>query len=785
MIQKPEQLISSSERTPEWYADNGRYWMEHISIINTELMELREAKACGEIKEMDYKFVTNPYGDLIQNEKQLPAKLKNIDIIKPIVNQLIGEFLKQNIEPLVFNKNSDIHSAKKDMKNKMVVEATNQEFLNILIGLGLYVPGQTDEQGQPIQPPMSPEKIEEAISNVVDEHAINGQYKLDYIYNTKNIKDVLKEVFYFYATTGLGLVYRDIINDDIVYKHKRPIDFGYVKQHDTKYIEDSIAVKALYKVQYSDLAVMFQGNEEFEKIKDEIKIRVDNYTKGFSFEKAWQQNFYRNRHIANNNEGELRREQCILTHIQWKSSAKIYRKYIQEPDGTTTFIDLDDRYIPSPDDVIEERVCRESHEVYCINGQHFVGGQVLQHSRADFNNPNESKFSYNGVFIQSYLENVRTIIDGLDPYQEAYNIVKYLIQKKINKNKGKIATIPLSLLNGFKDNSVKAQINEEGVMESITMETNSPIGESLYFADATEFLFIDDADLDPQQAQVAATLLKSIDLSLANEIEYLYNYADRIKEDAYEYVGFNRFRRGNAEQRDAVYNARQGEATGSLMTQELFEDFRLFTEKEFGCILDMCNFLYKDGLKGQYFNSDYEEHNIDIPPVGLSNANLGIVVRSGGKDKENFEYIKQNIQAMTQNGYTPYMLATLLSKSSNFDKMRKELKKLEDENNQRTQQAQESLNQIERDKLQLERDRLALDREKVNGELQIKAFVAGMTSQDKTNPLDMIKLMNDNNKNDFDNLFKLGQLKQGALDAKVEMYKADKTLEVARENKGV
>lgn len=780
-MRKPEQL--DIKKDAKWYADNGRYFNENIELIKTNKIERRLSIASCDLKEIDYEYVTNPYGDLI-DKKDLPAKLKNIDILSPIINQLIGEYLIRPIEPLVYNKNSDLNSKRMQLKHQLTVETVQQQFVNTLIQMGMYVPGQTDEEGKPIQEPMSYEKINEKVTNVLDEHTINGQYRLDYVFNTKNIKSELKSIFYYYFAAGIGLSYRDIVDNDIVYKLIKPKDFGYMKADGIRFIEDSLAVKSVNKIQYSDLLVLFQDDEEFNKIKDDIKTNISRNIP-YSYESIFNHNFY-GRDASVENIGELEKDEVYLTHIQWKGLSYMYRKYITEPTGRRIHIDLDERYEPLEGEDIEKRIVVTPYEVYVINDRYYVGGKEIEHSRGDFDNPNYCKLSYNGIEVQSYLDRASTIIDKLDQYQKDYNIIKFVIHKKILKNKGKLTSMPLSLLNGFKETKVQKQRDSEGreFIEVKTNKTKSAVAEALYFADATEFLIIDDSELDYARAQIASTLLKSIDLSLANEIEYLYNYAARIKEEAYEYIGFNRGRRGNTQEREAVYNTKNGQQTGQLMTEELFEDFRLFQDSEFSALLDLANYLYKDGLKGQYLTSDYMEHLIDVPPVGISSASLGVLCRSGGKDKENFDILKENIQAITQNGYTPYMLATLLSKSSNFDKLRMELKKLEEEQANRQAAAQQELNAIEARKIDLEQQKIDIEKLKVIGELQLGSAKLGIeVNTQGGNSGEIIKLINENSKANTDNMFKLADLKLKAAKLETDKYKADRQFDIAKENK--
>jgi len=786
---KPEQLLPSEQKDADWYKENARYWNVTIPLISTEKIEKRLEKACGKIDIKDYKHVTNPFNT--SSQKNMPAKMQNVDIISPIFKQLVGEFIKRPIEGIAFNKNSDLLKQKNKLKHELILESLQQKATNKLIELGLFVPNQTDENGQPINPPMTPEMIEKEVSGVVDKKTEYLQGLLDYLYNTNQLGIVFKEIFYFYASAGIGLSYKDIINGNIEYRMVKPRGFGYIASDGVRYIEDSEAIKVNYYRSYSDLIAMFDGYEDFtEDIKKDLKTKsVYGANQGSGFYEIFSKHFfgstYPNRHNIETNSAPVDRH--LVTHIQWKSLTKIYRVYTKDEFGDDTYVDYDDRYVPLETDVYDERTCTDRHEVFIINNKHIIGGKQVEFSRGDFENPNICPASYNGVLVQSYLDDVNTIIDTLDVYQSSYNVIKYIIQKTINKNKDKIAAVPLSLLNGFKDTSkdVVSVMNEDGTLvnKQTNNSTYSAIAESLYFADATQFLFIDDSELTYDKAQVAATLLKQIDLGLGNYIEYLYNYALQIKEEAYETVGFNKGRRAATEERTAVYNAQQGQYVGALLTEELFEDFRLFMEKELLGIVDIGEFLYSNGLKATFVKPDYEIANLDIPPQGLSNANIGISVKVGGKTREDFELFKNQVMQMGGNNIPISTIGKIMSKSQNFDSLIRELEAKENEMMQGQQAAEQAKNDLEARKLDLETRKLDIEERKVEGELEIKAAQLGIQASPQDNSTEFLKIANEANKNNQDALFKLGDLTVNKEKQATERYKADISLQVARENK--
>lgn len=801
---KPTQLLKNSEKDEKWYEWNAWYWNQIIPFVDYDRFRVSIEKACGIINKAGYSFVTNPYNEGNGGKtRNMPAQLKNYDIISPILLQLQGEFLDRVLEFIVYNKNSDVHNEKLKLEHQLRTQQLQQMFINFLIQYGLYVPGQTDEQGQPIQPPISEELINQEVSNLVDEKGKNGQIKLDYIWNTKDVPRVIQDLFLFFIYTGETFSFKDIINDDIYYKVIRPKKFGYIKSEDTIFIEDAEATKFESRHSFADLVEMFDQFEEFNEIRDEIQAAgLTGISKYPSETRTFMDDFLRNSNFNNDsangyslNRNSLHRpvDEHIVCHIQWKTLTYMYRvRYVEPSTGEISFVDYDDEYIPLEGEDYEKRVCAEKHEVFIIDGIHVLGGRPLQHARADYNNPMIARGSYNGICIQPILDGALSIPDKLDPYQENYNIVKYVIQKTINKNKDKIATIPLSLVNkGFKRDEVVINRNEKedlenGVIDSIEVrKKSSPIAESLYFADATQFLFVDDIDMEYEQAQVAATLMKSIDLSLGNYIQYLYQYAALIREEANELVGFNRYRRAATSERDAVGNMQQGQYTGSLITESYFETFRQFIEREGLGLLDLGKFLYNEGLVGEYLNSSYERISVNIPEGALSYSNLGIVVKSGGRVKQDFDLLKQNIQNFIQNGATPSLIGKL-AKSNNFDSLVDELEKEEKKMAQSTQAAQEALNAIEERKLDLEERRLALEKYAIDMKYKASSEALVLKNEEgknKDETLDYLKEYNASRQKETEDLFRLAEVKLKEGEQATKRYVVDKQFDIAKENK--
>ena len=195
---KLSHLISSSKKTEEYINDMADFYIGQNNMIaneKTELQILYDA-AQGIIDSDDYKYVTNPLNTANQNFQRFPAKLKNYDIIKPIISSFIGETSKREHGASVTVANPDAQDRRKEELSKAMEKIMSQTIINEINNLGV-------DSGMPSQETQSTEEAQaEFEENYDDKRAIVGQEALDYIKHSVNLDQKVLQLMYDWIVAG-------------------------------------------------------------------------------------------------------------------------------------------------------------------------------------------------------------------------------------------------------------------------------------------------------------------------------------------------------------------------------------------------------------------------------------------------------------------------------------------------------------------------------------------------------------------------------------------------------
>ena len=104
----PKQKISTAKKTKQWGIDCVKGFIKESTFSATgkhDLLKLYEAYN-GQMRESDYNYVANPYNSSSGKKRNFPAKLRNYNIIKPVIDLLIGEKTQRPSNYMVTVSNS-------------------------------------------------------------------------------------------------------------------------------------------------------------------------------------------------------------------------------------------------------------------------------------------------------------------------------------------------------------------------------------------------------------------------------------------------------------------------------------------------------------------------------------------------------------------------------------------------------------------------------------------------------------------------------------------------------
>jgi hypothetical protein len=775
----PEQKIAKDKKDKTWKLNCLRHFTQTFgnnNIYNNNTLRLFEI-ASGKKNHSSYNYIENPFHLKGDKYKKYPEKIKRFDILSPMFLRILSDYLKRPFEPIVFTKNSNFDNERQQVEKELINQTLQAKFINQLVEKGLIEPEQQVDE-------LSPDIIKSQVTSLKDDVTIEGQNIIDYVIDRQNIEHKYLKEFYNFIVTNRVVTFKDVRNDEVVKYTINPANFEYVNSEGLEYFEDSNVVKATWRLTYEDVVAIFQDELE-EEYPGALNDLQHNQNYGHGFFNTWSKN-----QGLSEGQIEITNNHIIVEHVQWTSYRLVYNLGTLE-DGS--FIIVDEDYIG---DYISKRWQEEIREGYNIGGKYLIGGDVVDFPVYDEIDPFRCKKNYTGInFMNDMIQQI-PLPEKLIPYQEAYDVIKWKIQYTINKNKDKLAIIPIGLLKSAFQADVyngDDDLKPNGESDGLDEYGNNPIAKALHFADISGFLPVDESS---DNAQIAAQMIKQIDLSLGNYIEFLIGYLDRIKNECEDVIGFNRFITGDYDKRDPVRNVQAGLKQSSAIIELYLAYFQKYKQNDLQGILNLAKFAYKSGKALTFIRDNSSIVRFDVSDK-FALQTQGIFIKDSIKTSEVLDVLKQQSTTMLQNGMKQSTWAKLISQSNNYASIIQEIENAEVEIQQQTEQQAEADRQ---NRIQLQNmmnaDKQAdrkLEKYKIdtNAQIAIDKTIATLQSFNADNPeaiANLEKVRAGQLKDLFESQKSVNEIisaeKIAKMKADTDKYKADTQLKVAKENKG-
>jgi hypothetical protein len=716
---KPDQRISTKEKLADENFHKQMYFYYSslaLPLINLQTANALYNAAVGTLDEADYAYVINPLNMTDDKYKAYPAKMRNYPLITNAVFTLLGEKSQRPINTIVAAVNSDLPNKQRDYEYSQMLNSLQTRFLMELESQGVPVDAERDEQGN-IIPPKSPEVIRLEASNLPDEMAEMGQNFIAYANNAYDIHAKFRDNFFHFVTSGIVMDWKDVRNDELDFQAIKPIEMKAVKSRNVTYFEDCECLIRRFSMPLSECNDMFCNIPEYEDIKKNLESNLlmgfgaGNYSPaqlGF-----WFLTPKRDGTVVNSNNAN----EVVVEHICWTGEVKI--GCIYHEDGTTT--EVDETYEPTEFDNIEWKWVNQEWEGWVIQSTYYVGFQPIPLQRAKFNDPYKTKKQYNGRYFGSNILKMPSIVEMLMPYQFEYNRIHYLLEKIMNKHKDKMTLLPKGVIAETKD---------------LDMFT------TMYFADATGFLFVDESN---PNALAALQHVRVLDVGLNQYIKFCYELLQLVKSEAEAIIGINAQRKGEINSSAGLGTTQEALYRGSIVSEELFKEFDEYQTRTYKAILDYSPFICANGKKASYVSSDFKRVYNEFYGEDLQQIEFNVTVKDSSEEKKNLEIYKQWAFNFTQNGLAPNISGRILE-AKNLNEAIKKLDEYESLIGKQKQAQQEAENKVAADANQIEA-------EKAQNELDFKYYQVdenNMTS--RLNKLEDVKMKLNGLDNKDDNL---------------------------------
>jgi len=739
MSRIPKQKIPRSRKSKQWGQDTMDAFIDrsHFSNQHKSVLHKYYDAYNGNMSEADYNYVINPYNSEKHKTKGFPAKLRSYNIIKPVVDLLMGEKSKRPFSHQVVVRNSDMQSMQQELLKIELKKYLEQKFVNDLNEMGV-------DTGMPSKELQELEGLkEEIISNYKDTRAIMGQEALDYMIDKLELPDHLQTAFFDWLVSGEVYSYKDICMEEVEYEVVSPLDLDYEKSPDVQFIEDGD-----WAVRRKLMSVNAIIDSFYDVLKDSEIDRLENPSQKTST--GIISPF--NKHYPNSDTERF----AEVLHVTWKSFSRIGILTYYDEVGQEQQMVVDETYKVDKEanEQIEYYWVNQVWEGYRIDNDIYVNIRPHQVQRNEMSNLSICKLPYNGrIYSNRHSDQISIVSLGV-PYQILYNIFHYRLELSIAKNKDKIMLMEMNTI------PKRHGWDEEKFM---------------YYADAMGYAFIDSTAEGKRGERVSFNQFQVLDMSLGQYIASQFQLLQSVKQEWEELVGISRQRKGQVHASDGIGNTERAVFQSSVMTEELFRRFDKFVEREFNGLLDTSKSAWKDGKKTQYIASDFREAILDIDPGLYQEAEFGVFVKNNSIEQDKLQALKQLTLSFAQNGSMPSTIAEILD-GTNFAQIKSKLEEVDKIEKQLQAQQQEQAQQMQSQQLQSQAQEKQAERD----------FESSENQKDRDSKMDIEEMkiaakvidqdMNDNGINDAVDLEKI-RLEREKLNQKREEQRDKKEIE--------
>jgi hypothetical protein len=640
MLKYPRQ--TEQNKGEKFIKENIDYWIDQARFSGESHKELATLYRAveGELIAEDYQYILDPYNTEIDRFKNFPARLRNYNILKPVIRNFLGEQIFKPNEFQVVPLNPESTNSFLENLEKIRLDYWNQDFINKLNGNGLAT-------GQPTVPQLDWNEVKNSFTrNWKEERAILGQEALDYIRATCRLEDVYQRALYHWCVSGRVITHRDVAFNDVDVYVVHPRDFWFRPSNTSPFIEDGAAAVHRKPMSLNEIIDRFHDVLSPDQIKqlEEKQGQVDQYVSHLvDMKTEWyidstSGDFDTWSYITNS--GNI-----MVYHVQWKTITEVgILTYIDEY-GFKQVKEVDRTYEFQPElgDIdISWEYHNEIYEGYKIDDIYIPLGSVpIQ--RNTLNNASEVKLNYNGRYTITNSGEIDSLVKEGLPYQALRNILMYRREMIINKNKDKIMLMPYGLI-------PDDLAGDDGA---------DPHEAFLHYLEATGIAWFDESK--PNFAAVMQAL-KGIDLGLGNYIAEMSNMIDKIRDEYWDSIGMNRQRFGQQMASDGKYVTQQALLRSSGITAEYFRMFDQFVETDMNALLDYSKVAWAEGKKGNYLNSENRVKYFEVNGLEYTELDFGVYALNNAREGQKKEAYMSLAHAFAQD---PNMSKSVVGKMIN------------------------------------------------------------------------------------------------------------------------
>lgn len=657
--------------------------------------------------EKDLKYVTNPF----KQDDGFPAMAQDYNIIKPYVDQLLGEETKRpfNFHP---QRTSDIAASELQEKAKEML----MDYIQATIASKLS-PEQAAryEQALATGEIQTPEAIAKYLQKDYKDIAETEAYHaLQFLKRKLNLTHEFYKGWKDALIGGEEIYYIGVINGDPYVERVNPMYFDYEHSLDLEFIDDAAWCRRKMIVSATEIYDRFYDKMSERQLNELLELIDQRPGAGNNPEIRKTSIDYESIKLHKINsftDNPFDIDHIVVYHCCWKSFKKIGFVTLLNPEtGEAEEFQVDEDYkVTGTEQSVEWDWIIEVWEGYRIGDDMYIGIQPIEYQHISADNPNSQKLPYTGVVYNNTNSKPRSLVSMMKPLQYMYIVVWYRLELALSRDKGKVAVMDIT---------------------QIPKSMNIDVNKWMHYLSALGVAFINPYDegwdIPGREGGKPSQFnqLSSWDLTMSNVIAEYIQLMQKIEDMVAKLTGITPQRQGQIAASELVGNTNTAVSMSYHITEPWFWNHNQVKRRVLTMLLNTSKAAWKDSKK--YLNYILDDATRAF--VQLSDnffyEDMDIFVDDSTKNQQYIDQLKQLLQPAMQNGASLLDIAEIIT-LDNMSMIKNRLEEIEQKRMEQMQQQQqaeqqaqqqmaEQQNQLKEEELMLKEAELDLEKYKVD-----------------------------------------------------------------------
>lgn len=657
--------------------------------------------------EKDLKYVTNPF----KQDDGFPAMAQDYNIIKPYVDQLLGEETKRpfNFHP---QRTSDIAASEMQEKAKEML----MDYIQATIASKLS-PEQAAryEQALATGEIQTPEAIAKYLQKDYKDIAETEAYHaLQFLKRKLNLTHEFYKGWKDALIGGEEIYYIGVINGDPYVERVNPMYFDYEHSLDLEFIDDAAWCRRKMIMSATEIYDRFYDKMSERQLNELLELIDQRPGAGNNPEIRKTSIDYESIKLHKINsftDNPFDIDHIVVYHCCWKSFKKIGFVTLLNPEtGEVEEFQVDEDYkVTGTEQSVEWDWIIEVWEGYRIGDDMYIGIQPIEYQHISADNPNSQKLPYTGVVYNNTNSKPRSLVSMMKPLQYMYIVVWYRLELALSRDKGKVAVMDIT---------------------QIPKSMNIDVNKWMHYLSALGVAFINPYDegwdIPGREGGKPSQFnqLSSWDLTMSNVIAEYIQLMQKIEDMVAKLTGITPQRQGQIAASELVSNANAAVNMSYHITEPWFWNHNQVKRRVLTMLLNTSKAAWKDSKR--YLNYILDDATRAF--VQLSDnffyEDMDIFVDDSTKNQQYIDQLKQLLQPAMQNGASLLDIAEIIT-LDNMSMIKNRLEEIEQKRMEQMQQQQqaeqqaqqqmaEQQNQLKEEELMLKEAELDLEKYKVD-----------------------------------------------------------------------